>query len=214
MRVNYRDLADAVGTESGPSTWIVVTQQRIARFASATEDFQWIHVCPRRAVEGPFGTAIAHGFLTLSLISRFLEELVTVDDTGMTVNYGLNRVRFPAPVPAGSRVRGRVVLADVASVASNARQATWQITIEAENQHRPVCVAEFLTRYYASDSSPLETTSPVTAVHAPLLANIPAERRTEDPVTPLTSEEFVQALHSTVPPFSGSTSRGASRWTR
>ena len=135
-------LAGLVGVELGPTSWIEVTQARIDAFATATDDFQWIHVDSARAAEGPFGTTIAHGFLTLSLCVPVLYELLPPSDATL-VNYGVNRVRFPAPVPAGSRVRGRITIASVEASGTGER-ATIAATVECEGIEKPVCVAELV----------------------------------------------------------------------
>ena len=140
-------LADLVGTELGPTSWLEVTQERIDAFAAATDDPQWIHVDRVRAAEGPFGTTIAHGFLTLSLVvPMFAEALPPLDGYGMTLNYGLNRVRFTSPVPSGARIRGRFRIEDVEDVAFG-KQARVAATIELEGQEKPACVAEALFRF-------------------------------------------------------------------
>ena len=137
---------DLVGQEL-ISGWREIEQQRIDRFAEATDDPQWIHVDPERAAAGPFGTTIAHGFLTLSLVVPLFEEaLPALDGYRLTVNYGLNRVRFPAPVPSGSRIRGRFRVESVEEVAGG-EQATVAVTVEREGQEKPVCVAEALFRF-------------------------------------------------------------------
>lgn len=141
------DLQARVGQEIGVSEWISVDQQRIDRFADATGDHQWIHVDPARAVAGPFGTTIAHGFLTLALLPEMAASAFTVADTRMGVNYGLNRVRFPAPLPAGSRVRGRFRLLAYEPLDGGA-QLTTEVTMEREGGAKPVCVAESLARRY------------------------------------------------------------------
>jgi acyl dehydratase len=137
-----------VGDEYGPSSWIEVPQERIAAFAEATGDHQWIHVEPERAKDGPFGTTIAHGYLTLSLLPVASYEVVPRDPSvRMGINYGLNRVRFPAPVPVGSRVRAtfRVEQVDEADWGA---QVTMAATVEREGGDKPVCVAEIVFRYY------------------------------------------------------------------
>jgi acyl dehydratase len=145
---NLDELRARVGHEVGVSEWMLVDQDRINAFADTTEDRQWIHVDPARAkAETPFGSTIAHGFLTLSLISALLRSAVTVGGLRMAINYGLNRVRFVAPVPTGSRIRARVSLGAVQDV-GNAVQATWAVTVEREGADRPVMVAEWLVRYY------------------------------------------------------------------
>jgi acyl dehydratase len=138
-----------VGKEIGVSEWLTVTQERIAQFAEATEDRQWIHLDRERAErESPYGTTIAHGFLTLSLISRFMKDVIQVrGGVGMMVNYGLNRVRFPAPVRAGSKIRARVVLQSFKEI-ERGYETTFAVTIEAEGTEKPCCVAESLIRYY------------------------------------------------------------------
>jgi acyl dehydratase len=137
-------LADLLGSELGPSAWIDITQERIDRFAAATDDPQWIHVDPARAAEGPFGTTIAHGFLTLALVVPMLYELLPATG-GMAINYGVDRVRFPAPVPCGSRIRGRLRVDDVSEV-RDGTQLRIVTTVEREGADKPVCVAEVIVR--------------------------------------------------------------------
>lgn len=132
-----------VGVELGPTSWFDVTQQRIDAFAASTDDLQWIHTDPERAASGPFGSTIAHGFLTLSLCVPMLYEVLPATD-GMVVNYGVNKVRFPAPVPTGSRIRGRFRVVGVEEVAMGVR-VTIETTVECEGAEKPVCVAELLT---------------------------------------------------------------------
>ena len=143
------ELRAAVGTDAGTSDWLTVDQKRIDLFAEATDDHQWIHVDAEKAAAGPFGTTIAHGFLTLSLcaplLSKALSGLVT---SGMSINYGTNKVRFPAPVPVGSRIRARVTVASVEDV-PGAEQLVAVTTIEREGGDKPVCVAELVIRRYA-----------------------------------------------------------------
>lgn len=141
-------LAPLVGQEVGVSDWLTITQAQVNQFADATSDHQWIHVDPERAAAGPFGAPIAHGFLTLSLLPPFFRSTLKVEGVGMSVNYGLNKVRFPAPVPVGSRLRARVLLQACDPVDRGGVQATWRVTIEREGHDKPVCVAESLTRYY------------------------------------------------------------------
>jgi acyl dehydratase len=141
------DLRAAVGTEVGHGRWLEVSQERIDKFADATSDHQWIHVDPERAASGPFGGTIAHGFLSLSLIPALTAGLTAVDGVTMGVNYGLNKVRFPAPVPVGSRVRGRVELMSMDDVPGGV-QLTSRVTVEREGGDKPVCVAETVTRLY------------------------------------------------------------------
>ncbi len=133
---------DLVGRELGPTSWIDVTQERIDAFAAATDDPQWIHVDPARAAAGPFGTTIAHGFLTLSLCVPMLDEVLP-SDGAMGVNYGTNRVRFLAPVPSGSRIRGRFRVLSVDEI-DLGRRATIEATIEIEGADKPACVAELI----------------------------------------------------------------------
>jgi acyl dehydratase len=142
------ELRGRVGQEIGASDWLVLDQQRINAFAEATGDHQWIHVDAERASrETPFGSTIAHGFLTLSLMSGLMRNTVSIGGLRMTINYGLNRVRFVSPVPSGSRVRARVALAAVEDI-KDATQATWNITVEREGGDKPSLVAEWLVRYY------------------------------------------------------------------
>jgi acyl dehydratase len=141
------DLQARVGEEVGVSEWITVDQNRINLFADATGDHQWIHVDAERAAKGPFGTTIAHGFLTLSLLPDMSASAFQVLDTRMGVNYGLGRVRFPAPVPAGSRLRGRFKLLKYEPLEGGA-QLTVEVTMEREGSAKPVCVAESLARRY------------------------------------------------------------------
>jgi acyl dehydratase len=142
------DLATLVGQEVAVSDWLSITQEQVNLFAQATGDHQWIHVDPQRAKAGPFGTTIAHGFLTLSLIPKFVESTIEVRETRMGVNYGLNKVRFTSPVPVGSRLRARMKLLAAEPIDNGGWQMTWQITIEREGSERPACVAESISRRY------------------------------------------------------------------
>jgi acyl dehydratase len=142
------ELAACAGQEVAVSDWMPVTQAMINQFADATGDHQWIHVDVERARSGPFGAPIAHGFLTLSLIPRFFDTSIEVTTATMGVNYGLNKVRFIAPVPVDSRLRGRLKLLSAEPIAGNGLQMAWEVTIEREGQERPVCVAESLARQY------------------------------------------------------------------
>jgi len=147
--VDLADLGGLVGRDVATSGWLEVTQDRINAFADATGDHQWIHVDAERArAETPFGTTIAHGFLTLSLISTLMRDAVTVNGPVMTLNYGLNRVRFVSPVPSGSRIRARVALAGIDDKGDSI-QATWNVTIERDGADKPAVVAEWIARYYA-----------------------------------------------------------------
>ena len=136
-----------VGQEIALTDWLEITQDRIDRFADATDDHQWIHVDAERARSGPFGATIAHGYLTLSLLAGFSQRNLSIDDETMSINYGLNKVRFPSPVRCGSKVRARFVLASVEDIAGGS-QMVWQATIEIEGGEKPACVAEMLTRWY------------------------------------------------------------------
>jgi acyl dehydratase len=140
-------LREAAGTVLGHSAWVQIDQARIDQFADATGDHQWIHTDPVRAAGGPFGGTVAHGFLTLSLLPQLVGDALAVSGARMAVNYGLNKVRFPAAVPAGSRVRGLVELVEVSDVADGV-QITCQVTIEREGGDKPVCVAESVARVY------------------------------------------------------------------
>ena len=137
----------AVGRDLGATEWMVLTQERIQRFADATDDHQWIHVDPVRAAAGPFGGCIAHGYLTLSLLPLLFETGFAIDDVKMGVNYGLNRVRFPAPVPAGSRLRGRFELLAYEPIAGGA-QLTLRTTVELGAGGKPACIAESVSRRF------------------------------------------------------------------
>ena len=141
------DLAALEGQEIGRSDWVVVTQSNIDLFAQATGDAQWIHVDPARAAAGPFASTVAHGFLTLSLLSQLFAEAVAFEDVRMSLNYGLNRVRFPSPVPVGSRLRALCVL-DGFEVIAGGAQLTVTVTVEREGGAKPACVAEWVTRHF------------------------------------------------------------------
>ena len=146
--LSLRDFETKLGQEVGVSPWCDVTQERIDLFAKAIDDPQWIHVDPERARHSPFGTTIAHGFLTLSLLSKFIESTFSFADRKMGVNYGLNRVRFTAPLPSGSRVRARFKLLKYEKIEGNGVQVTWDVTVEREGSDKPVLVAEWLGRSY------------------------------------------------------------------
>ncbi len=148
---SVEDLEAATGVELGPTDWFVMEQARIDTFADATEDHQWIHVDPQRAADGPFGSTIAHGFLTLSLVPYFANQLRDLENVAMGINYGLNKVRFPTPVPVGSRMRGRATLLSVERIDGGnapAAQLVNQVSIEIENVAKPACVAEMVSRVY------------------------------------------------------------------
>ena len=144
---SIRDLEHRVGQEVGVSPWVEVSQDRIDTFAKAINDFQWIHVDPVRAKSSPFGGTIAHGFLTLSLLSHLAESTFAFSDRKMGVNYGLNRVRFTAPVPSGSRVRARFTLGKYEKLDGGV-QVTWNTVMELEGQEKPVLIAEWIGRHY------------------------------------------------------------------
>jgi acyl dehydratase len=141
------ELGKAVGEQLGYSDWHTVTQEQINAFADATGDHQWIHIDPEAAAKGPFGTTIAHGFLTLSLIPMLAVQVSRVNGIRMGVNYGLNKVRFPAPVPVGSKLRAGVKIMSFEEIPGGA-QAVNEVTIEREGGEKPCCVAETVVRYY------------------------------------------------------------------
>jgi acyl dehydratase len=136
-----------VGDEFGPSSWLEITQDRIDTFAEATGDDQWIHVDPERAAQGPFGTTVAHGFLTLSLIVKFLYEVRPDEGFRMGINYGVNKVRFPNTVPVGSRLRAHFKVLEVTEIEGGIHAVT-EATVEREGEQKPVCVAEMVSRHY------------------------------------------------------------------
>ena len=138
----------AVGTDLGCTGWTTMTQQRIDRFADATDDHQWIHVDAERAAQGPFGACVAHGYLTLGLANKFLPELVHYRRLKMGVNYGCEKVRFPAPVKAGARIRGRGEVVAAEPVKGDGVQVTVRITVEIEGSDKPGCVVDTISRLY------------------------------------------------------------------
>ncbi|MCP4300196.1 MAG: MaoC family dehydratase [Gammaproteobacteria bacterium] len=144
-----KDLLSAVGDTLGPSEWTAIKQDRIDQFADATDDHQWIHVDPKKAAAGPFGACIAHGYLTLSLVNKFLPQLIEVQNTTMGVNYGCEKVRFPNTVKVDQRIRGK---GEVLSVEQKpgAVQATIRISVEVDGEERPACVADTISRFYYS----------------------------------------------------------------
>ena len=144
------EFAKAVGQQLGSSDWIEITQVRIDQFAEATGDHQWIHTDPERAKAGPFGKTIAHGYLTQSLASFFLSQIVEVRGVAMAINYGTDRVRFPAPAPVGSKVRGRGELISAKTLDNGAVQTTIRVTVEVEGGDRPVAVVDAITRFIPS----------------------------------------------------------------
>jgi acyl dehydratase len=145
--LRIRDLESRVGEEIAVSPWVEMPQERIDLFAKATEDFQWIHVDRERAKGSSFGSTIAHGFLTLSMLPKLTESTFEFSDRKMGVNYGLNRVRFTAPVPAGARIRGRFTLAKYEKLDGGV-QTTWSVTVEREGGDKPAMVAETISRHY------------------------------------------------------------------
>ena len=145
---NPAELQNSIGEHLGYSDWLTITQARIDLFAEATGDHQWIHVEPERAKEGPFGACIAHGYLTQSLVKYFLPQIVEVRGIAMGINYGSDRVRFPAPVPVGSRIRGGGELISAESTRDDAIQAVVRVTVEIEGSDRPGCVIDTISRYY------------------------------------------------------------------
>ena len=142
-------LKELIGQEVAVSKWIEITQERVNQFAEATGDRQWIHTDVERSrKESPFGGTVAHGFLTLSLLPKLMESAIVMPDVKMGVNYGLNKVRFPAPVPVGSRLRARIKLLTVDDIPGGA-QVSWEVTMEREGSDKPVCVAESIARRYS-----------------------------------------------------------------
>jgi acyl dehydratase len=148
LELTIADLDGRIGQEIAVSPWVEVSQDRIDRFAHATGDFQWIHVDQERARHSPFGGTIAHGFLTLAMLPMLTEAAFTISDRTMGINYGLNKVRFTSPVPAGSRIRGRFTLARLDKLDGGV-QTTWSVVIEREGGDKPVMIAESISRHYA-----------------------------------------------------------------
>ncbi|HQW19427.1 MAG TPA: MaoC family dehydratase [Rhodocyclaceae bacterium] len=142
-----QEVLEAVGKDLGATEWVELTQERVNKFADATDDHQWIHVDPERAKTGPFGACVAHGYLTLSLANLFLPQLVEIRNMRMGVNYGCEKVRFPAPVKVGKRIRGRGEVVNVEK-AGEGVQATIRITIDIEGEAKPGCVVDTISRYY------------------------------------------------------------------
>ena len=152
MKKIFNSLADVaahVGQDVAISEWLTITQDQVNQFAQATHDHQWIHTDPERAKHGPFGAPIAHGFLTLSLLPCLFESAFEIQQVRMGVNYGLNKVRFTAPVPVGSRLRGHMHLLACEAIEPAGLQMTWRVTVEREGSDKPVCVAESMVRQYA-----------------------------------------------------------------
>jgi acyl dehydratase len=148
------ELEGLLGQEVAVSDWVEIDQNRINQFAEATGDHQWIHVDPERAAQGPFGVAVAHGYLTLSLLPMLMQQAMTIKNTKMGVNYGVNKVRFPAPVPVNSRLRARFSIESIEHLEPMmgvpGAQMIWKVTIEREGSSKPVCVAESISRRYGS----------------------------------------------------------------
>ncbi|HYD63105.1 MAG TPA: MaoC family dehydratase [Noviherbaspirillum sp.] len=145
---SVEELKTLIGQEVAATDWFTISQERVNLFAEATGDHQWIHLDVERSKkESPYGTTIAHGFLTLSLLPMIMQSAVSMPEAKLSVNYGLNKVRFPGPVPVGSRVRGRMALKDVEDIEGGV-QVTWTVTIEREGGDKPVCVAESIARRY------------------------------------------------------------------
>lgn len=147
---NPAALLSSVGKDLGTSDWLEIDQTRIDTFADATGDHQWIHVDPDRAKDGPFGRTIAHGYLTMSLVNLFLPQIMEVQNVSMGVNYGADKLRFPAPVPVGSRIRGRGELLEAEEVKGGAIQAKVRVTVEIDGADRPACVVDTISRFVPS----------------------------------------------------------------
>lgn len=147
MEVPFHALNTLAGTDLGSTDWMLIEQSRVDGYADATDDHQWIHVDPARAAEGPFGSTIAHGYLTLALVNKFLPELITVTESSMGVNYGCEKVRFPSPVVVGSRIRGAGEVVSVEEV-KGSLQIVVRVTVEIEGADRPACVVDTISRFY------------------------------------------------------------------
>lgn len=147
MEVRYSELDAQSGKNLGATQWMTIEQDRIDGFADATDDHQWIHIDVEKAKDGPFGATIAHGYLTLALVNKFLPDLITVTETSMGVNYGCEKVRFPSPVTSGARIRGAGNVISVEDV-SNGKQVVVRVTVEIEGSDRPACVVDTISRFY------------------------------------------------------------------
>ena len=147
MEVPFHALNMLAGKDLGSTDWMLIEQSRVDGFADATDDHQWIHVDPARAAEGPFGSTIAHGYLTLALVNKFLPDLITVTESSMGVNYGCEKVRFPSPVIVGSRIRGAGEVVSVEEV-KGSLQIVVRVTVEIEGADRPACVVDTISRFY------------------------------------------------------------------
>ncbi|KKB97614.1 MaoC family dehydratase [Mycolicibacter arupensis] len=144
---SIEELAACAGQVIGHSDWVTITQDAVNLFADATGDHQWIHVDPERAANGPFGTTIAHGYMTLAMLPQLMAQISRVEGVKLAINYGLNKVRFPAPVPVGSRIRAETSVVEVADVGGGAHQVTYSTTVSIDAHAKPACVAESVVRY-------------------------------------------------------------------
>lgn len=144
---SIEELAACQGESIGHSEWVTITQDAVNLFADATGDHQWIHVDPERAAGGPFGTTIAHGYLTLAMLPQLMAQISRLDGVKLAINYGLNKVRFPAPVPVGSKIRAETSVVEVADVGGGAHQVTYSTTVAIDGSAKPACVAESVVRY-------------------------------------------------------------------
>ena len=148
LTIHLSDLERSVGQRLGPTDWLLIDQHRIDQFADATDDRQWIHVDAQRAKAGPFGATIAHGYLTLALVNKFMPDLIAVRGAAMGVNYGCGKVRFPAPVPCGARIRGLGEVVEVSAV-KGGKQVVVRVTVQVQGSERPACVVDTISRFQA-----------------------------------------------------------------
>ncbi|GFG87182.1 MaoC family dehydratase [Mycolicibacter algericus] len=144
---SIEELAACQGEPIGHSEWVTITQEAVNLFADATGDHQWIHVDPERAADGPFGTTIAHGYLTLAMLPKLMAQISRLEGVKLAINYGLNKVRFPAPVPVGSKIRAETSVVEVTDVGGGAQQVTYSTTVSIDGRAKPACVAESVVRY-------------------------------------------------------------------
>lgn len=144
---SIEELAACQGEPIGQSEWVTITQEAVNLFADATGDHQWIHVDPERAADGPFGTTIAHGYLTLAMLPKLMAQISRLEGVKLAINYGLNKVRFPAPVPVGSKIRAETSVVEVTDVGGGAQQVTYSTTVSIDGRAKPACVAESVVRY-------------------------------------------------------------------
>lgn len=142
------DVIQSVNKELGASDWLLIDQDRINQFANATGDHQWIHVDPEKAKSGPYGVTIAHGYLTLSLVNYFLPQIIQLEKLSMGINYGVDKVRFPAPVKCGSKIRGVAKTTQIDVINEKAVQATIRVTVEIDGEVKPACIIDTISRYY------------------------------------------------------------------